>query len=125
MQISIIHTYAVLAESRTGSAKIEFQIRGEKKFETWISQKQFINLSNSFGSNEFSNKRRVIYGVFDGNKFVWSGFNSGRHNGAEWLYNTFKPDNDIFLNEGLYIHIPETLDANDADNSIMTDLQDD
>lgn len=52
----------------------------------FISDKQRKHLRYTFGYSEISTRQNVIYGAFDGDRFIWCDHN------PTWLCDTFKID---------------------------------
>jgi hypothetical protein len=84
MQIKLISVLKCVFPLKNNRYKVDMGVINEPIKSFYMSEKQWFRLADCFNYDDhptYSTKRKMVYGVFDGTKFVWC----GNRNNLEWM----------------------------------------
>lgn len=84
----------------------------KKGFNFWMSKKQYAQLTWCMNQKQFNYSKTEILGVFQENRFIWSGIKCKHRNDKNYLMAHFKAKwvDRIELTEKEIRHVPKKID---------------
>lgn len=67
----VIHTIRESTWTRYNKYRVVLAIRDDVDRVCWMSEKQMAQLETAFGENMYSNKHRLVVGVFEDNRYCY------------------------------------------------------